>query len=68
MKLIDAVFVIGLGIIGSYLSGCSGVELGGKLGLYEVTQRDEQVSSKTRQIPFRCRFVNCNQEDFNYGK
>jgi hypothetical protein len=42
-------------------TGCSGIELGGKVGIYEVTERETQESVKTRAIPFICRFRKCDE-------
>lgn len=43
-------------------TGCSGVEVGGKLGIYRVDERQES-SSMTRHnsVPLKCYFVQCEQ-------
>lgn len=45
--------------IASLFTGCSGLELGGKLGIYKVDERQE--SQRTyRQVPIKCWFVTCD--------
>jgi len=42
------------------LSGCTGIELGGRLGVYRVDERQE--SSRTNlenKVPLKCYFVDC---------
>jgi hypothetical protein len=42
------------------VSGCTGIEIGGRLGIYRVDERQE--SSRTNvenKVPLRCYFVNC---------
>lgn len=42
------------------VSGCTGIELGGRLGVYRVDERQE--SSRTNvenRVPFKCYFVDC---------
>lgn len=41
-------------------TGCAGVELGGKLGVYEVEERQTQETVTTRAKPFVCRFRQCD--------
>lgn len=42
------------------VSGCAGVELGGKLGLYRVDERADRSNTYAKQTkPFRCLFVEC---------
>lgn len=43
-------------------SGCTGIELGGRLGVYRVDERQE--SSRTNvenKVPLKCYFVDCSQ-------
>lgn len=43
-----------------FCSGCTGIEIGGRLGVYRVDERQE--SSRTNvenKVPLRCYFVNC---------
>ncbi len=40
------------------LTGCSGLELGGKLGVYAVDTRAER-SETFRRPPLKCMFVSC---------
>lgn len=42
------------------VSGCTGIELGGRLGVYRVDERQE--SSRTNvenRVPLKCYFVDC---------
>jgi len=48
------------GFVISALTGCGGLELGGKVGLYHVNEREMQESSKVKQEPMSCWFKNCN--------
>lgn len=42
------------------MSGCSGMELGGKLGIYAVDEK--QDSSRTYRRPaLKCLFISCNE-------
>jgi hypothetical protein len=42
-------------------SGCSGLELGGKLGVYRVDDRVESLNTKTTHRPLKCMFVPCEE-------
>lgn len=37
-----------------FSTGCAGVELGGKMGLYAVDQREETQVTKSRAKPLKC--------------
>lgn len=67
IKTGDVVY-LGLVFLLAYLTGCSGVEFITKTGFYEVTKRDESVTTETRNTPFRCRFVPCSKEVSAYDK
>lgn len=41
------------------MTGCSGLEVGGKLGLYRVDERAESQRTYRQSIPWKCYFVNC---------
>jgi hypothetical protein len=41
-------------------TGCAGIELGGKVGIYEVETRDTQETVTTRAKPFICRLRQCD--------
>lgn len=41
------------------LSGCSGIEVGGKLGVYRVDERSEQSRTYRQNVPLKCYFVSC---------
>jgi hypothetical protein len=52
--------LIALGIL--MLSGCTGIEIGGRLGVYRVDERQE--SSRTNvenKVPLICYFVSCTE-------
>lgn len=47
-------------------SGCTGIELGGRLGVYRVDERQE--SSRTNvenKVPLKCYFVDCYTQPTN---
>ena len=47
------------------LTGCAGVELGGKLGVYRVDERADSSATKISQTkPLKCWFVSCPDYDF----
>lgn len=50
MRTVLLVLVVGL-------SGCSGMELGGKMGIYRVDQMES--SQSTQKTPFKCLWTNC---------
>lgn len=42
------------------LSGCAGIELGGRVGAYRVDSREERQSTRIEQTkPLKCYFVDC---------
>jgi hypothetical protein len=41
-------------------TGCAGIELGGKLGVYEVDERHTSDTVTTRAKPFICRLRQCD--------
>lgn len=52
----------------STLSGCAGVELGGKLGLYRVDEKqDSSATVQAQTKPFVCYFKQCTQEEINHA-
>lgn len=60
--------ILGFGIWASILaivavtSGCSGVEVGGKLGVYRVDERQESQRTYRKPTPWKCYFTNCEPE------
>jgi len=49
-----------VGAIMCLLAGCTGMEVGGKVGIYRVDERQE--SSRTNvdnRVPLKCYFVQC---------
>lgn len=57
---------IGLVLVGTVAilcSGCSGVEVGGKLGVYRVDQRQESQATHRQPIPLKCYITQCGPEE-----
>jgi hypothetical protein len=48
-------------------SGCAGVELGGKLGMYRVDERQESQRTYDRKVGLRCLFTDCNKGEEAQG-
>lgn len=47
--------------IAYFVTGCAGVELGGKLGMYRVDERKESQATYQRNTkPLKCWFVDCS--------
>ena len=40
--------------VATVTAGCAGVELGGKMGIYAVDQREEVQTTKSRSKPLKC--------------
>jgi hypothetical protein len=60
MKAISNVFKFLVGLIVLCCSACTGIEMGGKVGVYRVDERQE--SSRTNvenRVPLKCYFVDC---------
>jgi hypothetical protein len=60
MKAISNVFKFIVGVIVLCCSACTGIEMGGKVGVYRVDERQE--SSRTNvenRVPLKCYFVDC---------
>jgi hypothetical protein len=43
--------------------GCAGMEVGGKLGMYRVDERQESQRTYDRKVGLRCLFTDCNKEN-----
>ena len=43
-----------LGVVLSLLSGCTGLELGGRLGVYRVDTYSQSVETKKQPLPLKC--------------
>lgn len=54
--LLSVLAAVGVAVFGT---GCSGMEVGGKLGVYRVDEHSESSSFKGRPVPLKCYFVNC---------
>lgn len=45
------------------LVGCSGLELGGKVGLYRVDTYSQKSETFRKPLPWRCYFVRCEEPE-----
>lgn len=45
------------------LIGCSGLELGGKLGVYAVDERQESQRTYKRPQALKCLFISCSENN-----
>ncbi len=43
------------------LIGCSGLEVGGKLGVYRVDTHSEQSVTLKKPLPLKCFFTTCEE-------
>ena len=43
------------------MAGCSGLELGGRLGVYAVDEKQDSSRTYRRQQPLKCLFVSCEE-------
>lgn len=60
--LITIATVIATSLIALSQTGCAGVELGGKLGMYRVDERQESQRTYDRKVGLRCLFTDCNKD------
>lgn len=51
--------VAGCGML-LFATGCSGVELGGRVGLYRVDERQESQRTYRHSVPWKCYFTQCD--------
>jgi hypothetical protein len=49
-------FVFG---VAAATSGCSGMEVGGRLGVYRVDERQDSSRTHREAVPWKCYFVPC---------
>lgn len=54
------VFGVMLGVAAYALTGCSGMEVGGRLGVYRVDERQDSSRTYRQATPLKCYFVNCS--------
>lgn len=46
-----------------FASGCAGMEVGGRAGIYRVDETQSSYATHARNTkPLKCLFVNCDQE------
>lgn len=50
---------IGLAAVAFLSSGCGGMELGGRLGVYRVDERQESQRTYRQAMPLKCWFTQC---------
>jgi hypothetical protein len=55
--LLSAIF---WGLLGTYLTGCAGIEAVSKFGLYAVDDRHELQETKSRAKPLICMWRTCD--------
>jgi hypothetical protein len=55
-----AIWMTGLVVSIATLTGCSGVELGGRLGVYRVDERQESQATHRKPLPWKCYFTGCD--------
>jgi hypothetical protein len=55
MKLI---FVLALGVM-SALTGCSGMEIGGKAWIASIDEKSESSRTYRSNVPLKCYFTDC---------
>lgn len=46
-------------------SGCSGMEVGGRLGVYRVDERQESQRTYRQAVPLKCWFSTCTETPSN---
>jgi hypothetical protein len=63
--IVSSVLWLGIAVL---TTGCSGIELGGKVGLYAVDERREVQETASKSMPLKCRFVNCAGEGYRNDK
>lgn len=56
-KIASLAILIALGSSG--LIGCSGMEVGGRLGVYRVDERQESQRTHRQNVPLKCYFLSC---------
>jgi len=61
--ILGFLFWTALGSIAIWCSGCAGVEVGGKFGLYRVDERaDSSATVQAQTKPLKCYIVDCSNE------
>ena len=55
--LFAAVGALALSVFGT---GCAGMEVGGKVGVYRVDERQESQRTYRNAVPLKCYFVQCD--------
>jgi len=56
----SVLFWVGVIAMTTLSTGCSGMEIGGKLGVYAVDERSEIQRTQSKSMPLKCRFVSCD--------
>ena len=71
MEIIDWVSATAIIIIAVLVSGCAGLEIGGKAGIYQVDERTERTEVYSRRRPLACLWNEkycSNVSEVAYGK
>lgn len=56
------IWLTGLAVSLMTLTGCSGIEMGGKLGVYRVDERQDSSKTYRQAVPLKCYFTACNDQ------
>jgi len=53
---------VGMVIVAAMVSGCTGLEIGGKAWISRIDERQESQRTYREAVPLKCYFVNCAPE------
>lgn len=67
MKIGIVISIMFWAMLGVLLTGCAGIEAGGKFGLYAVEDRHEVQETNSKAKPFKCLFIPCTQNQEYQG-
>lgn len=56
-KIVSLTILIATSSVG--IIGCSGMEVGGRLGVYRVDERQESQRTHRQNVPLKCYFLSC---------
>lgn len=62
-----ALGLLGMAAVLFGASGCSGMEVGGRLGVYRVDERQESQRTYRQAVPLKCYFTSCAPADEAQG-
>lgn len=65
MKVIGNIFKFVAALVMIALSACTGIEVGGKLGVYRVDTYSHSVDTKKQPLPLKCYlWADCTTQQF----